>query len=55
MTEDRLKEILNECFSYLVELKSTDSYEDKEIFVKNILGLNDSEIKLFGLDIDFLK
>ena len=55
MTEQRLTEILNECLNYLVELKSTDSYEDKEIFVKSILGLNDSEIKLFGLDIDFLK
>ena len=55
ITNERKEEILNECLSYLVELKDNDTFEDKEIFAKDILGLSNDEIKYFGLDIDFLK
>ena len=55
MDKDRLEQILNNALEYLVELKDNDSQEDKEIFVKDILGLSEEEVKYFGLDIDFLR
>ena len=52
--QERLMELFNNSLEYLVELKKRESIEDKEIFVKDILGMSESEIAFFGLDIDFL-
>ena len=55
MEKDRLAELLNNFIEYTVELKGNEPIEDKEIFIKDIIGFTDEEVKYFGLDIDFLE
>lgn len=55
MNKDRLEQLWENALEYLVELKDHDSIEDKKIFLEDILGMTEEEIKYFGLDIDFLR
>jgi len=49
MNKERLEQLLNECVGYLYELKERDSKEEKLYFWKEVIGMNDEEIKYFGV------
>ena len=48
--EKRLEQLLSNCFDYLCELKDHEGKEEMEYFWKEVIGLNDEEIKYWCLD-----
>lgn len=51
-SKDRLQDLLNSAINYLVELKQSNQFESEievEEFFRYTIGLNDEELKFYGI------
>lgn len=46
----RLENLLCNALEYILELKERESAEERVDFCKDVIGLNDAEIKYYGVD-----